>query len=96
MEANVTKFKAAANRAGRRDRIGLGADAGLKREEVEEVFQEHRLFGDVIEARKDSFDVGARAVEGAGQKSEAAERNGAGESAGENDHVRTVIAARRE
>src|SRR6516164_11527607 len=90
VEGNVTKFKSAPNRPRGGDGIRLRADTRLERQEVKKIFQEHRLFGDVIEPGEDSFDISARAIEGPGQESEAADRDGAGESAGQDDRVGSV------
>src|SRR6266536_303724 len=92
-EGDVAEFEALAEGAGGRDGVGRGRDGGLHRKEIEEVFEEDGLLGNVVEAGEDLLDVGAGAVEGSGEERKAAEGDGAGEGAREDDGVGTVIAS---
>src|SRR5674476_1632767 len=71
-EADLAEFEALAEFAGRGDGVRRGADCWLHGEELEEVFEEYRLFGDVVEAGEDLLNISARTVECAGQEGETA------------------------
>src|SRR5690349_9305804 len=76
-ERDIAKLETLAERPRRRNRVRRGPDGRLHREEIEKVFEEDSLLGNVVEAGENLLDIGARAVEGAGQEGEAAEGHGA-------------------
>src|SRR5674476_258704 len=95
-EADLAEFEALAEVAGRGDGVRRGADCWLHGEELEEVFEEYRLFGDVVEAGEDLLNISARTVECAGQEGETAERDQARQGACQDHGVGPVIASGRD
>src|SRR3977135_1946931 len=78
-EAYVAKLEALADRARRRDGICRCGNCGFHGQEIEKVLKENGLFRNVVKSGKDLLNVGPGAVEGAGQKREAAQGHGARE-----------------
>src|ERR1035437_1380570 len=74
-ERHVAELKSLANRAGCRDGVRRRTNGGLHGEKLEEVLQEDRLLGNVVEAGEDLLDVGSRSGEGPRQEGKAAEGN---------------------
>ena len=65
-------------------------------EELEEILQENRLLGDVVEAGENLLDVGARAENAPVRKVKRAERNCSRQSPRQHHRIGSIIAARRD
>src|SRR5690242_7252207 len=94
-ERHVAKLKAPAEGAGRREGIRRSSDRRLHREEIKQVFEEDSLLRNVVEPGENLLDIRPRAVEGAGQKREAAKGHSAGQSPREDYRICPVVAPGR-
>src|SRR5664279_1809749 len=90
-EPHLAEFKSLADRARRREGVRRRTNGWLHGEEVEQVFQEDCLLGDVVEAGEDLLNVGSGPIERPRQEGETAERNRARQSPRQDHYIGPVI-----
>src|ERR1039458_1254667 len=90
-EPHVAEFKSLADRTRRRDGVRRRTNGGLHGEEVEQVFQEDRLLGNVVEPGENLLDVGPGPIERSRQEGETAERNRTRQSPRQDHYIGPVI-----